>query len=40
MKENLLLKDRIVMLNGPVEDVTANLIVAQMLFESENPKRI
>ena len=35
-----LLKDRIVMLNGPVEDVTANLIVAQMLFlESENPEK-
>ena len=35
-----LLKDRIVMLNGPVEDITANLIVAQMLFlESENPEK-
>lgn len=33
-----LLKDRIVMLNGPVEDHTANLVVAQMLFlESEDP---
>jgi ATP-dependent Clp protease protease subunit len=32
-----LLKDRIIMLNGPVEDNMANLIVAQMLFlESEN----
>ena len=32
-----LLKERIVMLNGPVEDVGANLIVAQMLYlESEN----
>lgn len=32
-----LLKDRIIMLNGPVEDYMANLIVAQMLFlESEN----
>jgi len=32
-----LLKERIVMLNGPVEDVTANLIVAQLLYlESEN----
>jgi ATP-dependent Clp protease protease subunit len=32
-----LLKDRIVMLNGPVEDYSANLIVAQMLFlESED----
>lgn len=35
-----LLKDRIVMLNGPVEDNSANLIVAQMLFlESENPDK-
>jgi ATP-dependent Clp protease protease subunit len=33
-----LLKERIVMLNGPVEDHMANLIVAQLLFlESENP---
>lgn len=33
-----LLKDRIVMLNGPVEDVTANLVVAQLLFlESQSP---
>ena len=32
-----LLKDRIVMLNGEVNDHTANLIVAQMLFlESQN----
>ena len=32
-----LLKDRVVMLNGPVEDNSANLIVAQLLFlESEN----
>jgi ATP-dependent Clp protease protease subunit len=32
-----LMKDRIIMLNGPVEDNMANLIVAQMLFlESEN----
>ena len=32
-----LLKDRIVMLNGPVEDNMANLIIAQMLFlESED----
>ena len=34
-----LLKDRIVMLNGPVEDNGANVIVAQLLFlESENPE--
>lgn len=32
-----LLKDRVVMLNGPVEDNSANAIVAQLLFlESEN----
>ena len=32
-----LLKERIIMLNGPVEDVGANLIVAQLLYlESEN----
>jgi len=32
-----LLKERIVMLNGPVEDVSSNLIVAQLLYlESEN----
>ena len=35
-----LMKDRIVMMNGPVEDNMANLIVAQMLFlESENPSK-
>lgn len=35
-----LLKERIVMLNGPVEDYMANLIVAQLLFlESEDPNR-
>ena len=35
-----LLKERIVMLNGPVEDGMANLIVAQLLFlESENPDK-
>lgn len=34
-----LLKDRIVMLNGEVNDYSANLIVAQMLFlESQNPE--
>lgn len=34
-----LLKERVVFLNGEVNDDTANLIVAQMLFlESENPK--
>ncbi len=35
-----LLKDRIIMLNGPVEDHMANLIVAQLLFlESENTEK-
>jgi ATP-dependent Clp protease protease subunit len=35
-----LMKDRIIMLNGPVEDTMANVIVAQMLFlESENPDK-
>ena len=34
-----LLKDRVVMLNGEVNDVVANLIVSQLLFlESENPE--
>jgi ATP-dependent Clp protease protease subunit len=35
-----LLKDRIIMLQGPVEDYMANLVVAQMLFlESQNPDK-
>ena len=35
-----LLKDRIIMLNGPVEDNMANLIVAQMLFlESQDAEK-
>ena len=35
-----LLKERVVFLVGPVNDSTANLIVAQMLFlESENPDK-
>ena len=35
-----LLKDRIVMLNGPVEDIMANGIIAQLLFlESEDPEK-
>jgi len=35
-----LLKDRIVMLNGPVEDNMANSIIAQLLFlESEDPNK-
>lgn len=35
-----LLKERVIMLNGPIEDHGANLIVAQLLFlESENPDK-
>ena len=35
-----LLKERIIMLNGPIEDYMANLVVAQLLFlESENPDK-
>jgi len=35
-----LMKDRIVMLNGPVEDGMANLIVAQLLYlESQNSEK-
>jgi ATP-dependent Clp protease protease subunit len=35
-----LLKERIVMLEGPIHDQMANLIVAQLLFlESENPDK-
>ena len=35
-----LLKERIVFLVGPVNDVTANLVVAQLLFlEAENPDK-
>ena len=35
-----LLKDRIVMLNGSVEDTSANIVIAQMLFlEAENPEK-
>src|SRR3569623_1279793 len=35
-----LLKERVIYLVGPVNDATANLVVAQMLFlESENPDK-
>jgi ATP-dependent Clp protease, protease subunit len=35
-----LLKERIIMLNGPVEDNMSNLIVSQLLFlESEDPDK-
>ena len=36
-----LLKERIIFLGGPIDDHSANLIIAQLLFlESEGPKRI
>ena len=35
-----LLKERVIFLTGPVEDVVANLVVAQMLYlEAENPDK-
>lgn len=35
-----LLKERIIFINGPVEDMTAMLVCAQLLFlEAENPKK-
>ena len=35
-----LLKERIVFLNGPIDDVSANVIIAQMLYlESENTSK-
>jgi ATP-dependent Clp protease protease subunit len=35
-----LLRDHIIFLGGPVEDYTANLIIAQLLFlQSEDPKK-
>ena len=35
-----LLKERVIFLVGPVDDATANLVVAQLLFlESENPDK-
>lgn len=35
-----LLRERIVCVNGPIDDHSANLIVAQLLYlESENPER-
>ncbi|MEN9489757.1 MAG: ATP-dependent Clp endopeptidase proteolytic subunit ClpP [Pseudomonadota bacterium] len=35
-----LLKERVIFLVGPVNDATANLVVAQLLFlESENPEK-
>jgi len=35
-----LLKDRIIMLSGEISDVTANLVVAQLIFlESEDPDK-
>ena len=35
-----LLKDRIIFLGGPIEDVTANIVIAQLLFlEADNPDK-
>jgi len=35
-----LLKDRIIMLSGPIDDTTANIIVAQLLFlAAEDPEK-
>jgi len=35
-----LLKERIIFLGGPIDDETANLVIAQLLFlESEDPKK-
>lgn len=35
-----LLRDRIIFLGGPIDDNSANIIIAQLLFlESENPKK-
>jgi ATP-dependent Clp protease, protease subunit len=35
-----LLKDRLIFVVGPIDDLTANIVVAQMLFlESENPEK-
>ena len=35
-----LLKERIIFLQGPIDDMTANLVVAQLLFlEAEDPKK-
>ena len=36
-----LLKERIIFLNGPIDDGVASLVCSQLLFlESENPKKI
>lgn len=35
-----LLKERIIFLGGPIDDYTANIVIAQLLFlESEDPKK-
>ena len=37
---SLLLKERVIFLVGPIDDMTANVVVAQMLFlEAENPDK-
>lgn len=35
-----LLKERIIFMGGPIDDITANLVIAQLLFlQSEDPKK-
>ena len=35
-----LLRERVIMLNGPIHDDLSNIIIAQLLFlESENPEK-
>ena len=35
-----LLKENIIFLGGPIEDYTANIVIAQLLFlQSEDPKK-
>ena len=35
-----LLKERIIVVNGPIDDTTSNVIVAQLLYlESQNPEK-
>ena len=35
-----LLRERIIFLGGPIDDHTANIVIAQLLFlESEDPKK-
>ena len=34
-----LLKERVIFMTGPVEDIGANLVVAQLLFRRRRPRR-